>query len=386
MNLIDLIIVVWLVLAALRGYAIGLLRQGLSFGGFIAGLLAGALLAPYLSQSFDGIARLLVAVAVALVFAAVLSGTGDGVALRLQTKIKLGLAHRVNAIFGTVISILFVLLASWLIASTMTRLPLAGLSLAIERSAVIQLMNKLLPSPPVITDQLSKLITPYGFPEVFVGQEPSQDPAGPPATADVEAAAAKAAGSTVRIEGFACGNVVTGSGFVAAPTYVVTNAHVVAGVRKPIVLNQDQRQVADVVWFDSKLDLAVLRTNGQLPGPPLPLADTPLPRGTSVAVLGYPGGGPLVVSPAVVLRSQLAVGRDIYGTSISSRPIYALQTVIQQGNSGGPVVTADGRVAGVIFGQAVNGNAGYALTATGIADDLQAALARSAPVGSGPCL
>lgn len=386
MNLIDVIILAWLVSAALRGYAVGLLRQGLSFSGLVLGLVAGGLLAPYVSQPFDGSSRLLVAAMVALLLAAALGGLGDGLALRLQAKIKPHLAHRANAVLGILTGILFVLFSSWLIAATLTRLPFANLSLAIEQSAIIRTVNKIMPSPPALADQLSELVTPYGFPDVFVGQEPAQDPAGQPTTAEVEAAAAKATGSTVRIEGFACGNIVTGSGYVAAPTYVVTNAHVVAGVDRPIVLNQGQRQRAEVVWFDPAVDLAVLKTGGVLPGAPLPLADETLPRGTSLAVLGYPGGGELRVSPAVVLRSQPAIGRDIYGTAVSSRFIYALQTDVEQGNSGGPVVTADGEVAGVVFGEAVNGSAGYALTAEEIADDLGAALARSTPVDSGYCL
>lgn len=385
MNLIDFLILAWLVSAAVRGYTIGLVRQGMAFGGFMAGLLAGVFLAPYFSGFFTGSSQLLITVSMVLLLAAGLSGLADGFALRLLTKIKLTLAHRVNAVFGAVVGIVFVLLSSWLIAATMTRLPFANLSLAIEQSATIRQINKLLPVPPLITDQLGKIITHYGFPDVFVGDEPVQDTAGPPATADVEAAAAKAVGSTVRIEGFACGGVVTGSGFVAAPTYVVTNAHVVAGVPKPIVLNQGQRQMSEVMWFDPELDFAVLRTSGLLRGTPLPLANGAVSRGTSVAVLGYPGGGPLTVSPAVVLRSQIALGRNIYDTGLSSRQIYALQTAIEQGNSGGPVVTADGQVAGVIFGQALNGSAGYALTAAAIADDLKAALARSNPVSSGPC-
>lgn len=386
MNLIDVIILAWLVSAALRGYAVGLLRQGLSFSGFVLGLVAGGLLAPYISQPFDGSSRLLVAVMIAFLLAAALGGLGDGLALRLQAKIKPHLAHRANAVLGTLTGILFVLLSSWLIATTLTRLPFANISLAIEQSAIIQTVNKILPTPPALADQLGKLITPYSFPDVFVGPEPTQDPAGQPTTAEVEAAAAKAADSTVRIEGFACGNIVTGSGYVAAPTYVVTNAHVVAGVDRPIVLNQDQRQRAEVVWFDPVVDLAVLRTSGVLLGEPLPLTDGTLPRGTSLAVLGYPGGGALRVSPAVVLRSQFAVGRDIYGSAVSSRFIYALQTDVEQGNSGGPVVTADGEVAGVVFGEAVNDSIGYALTAEEIADDIAAALTRSAPVDSGHCL
>lgn len=386
MNLIDILILAWLIATALRGYSIGLLRQLLSFGGFVLGLAAGGWLAPFVLQHSQGAPRLLIAFGLALLIAAMLAGVGDGIGLRLQSRLKLPLAHYANAALGVVIGAVFVLVSSWLIASALTRLPFADISLAIERSAIIRVMNRVLPSAPGV-DRLGRLITPYGLPDVFVGPEPEVDPAGPPSTPEVEAAAAAARGSTVRIEGFACGGISTGSGYVAAPTYVVTNAHVVAGVREPIVFNQGIRQRAAIVWFDPQLDFAVLRTEAALPGTPLPLAAEVQRRGTSVAVVGYPGGGPLKVSPSVVLRSQLALGRDIYGSSLSTRQVYVLQSDIAQGNSGGPVVTAEGRVAGVVFGKAVTRQGiGYAITAQDFADELGEALGRTAAVSSGPCM
>jgi S1-C subfamily serine protease len=190
-----------------------------------------------------------------------------------------------------------------------------------------------------------------------------------------------------RVEGYACGDITTGSGFVAAPQYVVTNAHVVAGVRDPILLVQGKRYASKVVLFDPNEDFAVLRTNTALPVVALALSSEKAVRGTSTAVLGFPGGGALRVSPGIVLRSQLAIGRDIYDRGLISREIYALQAKIEPGNSGGPVVLPDGRVAGVIFGEAVSRDgAGYALTSLEIADSLKAALTRSTAVSSGTCL
>ena len=387
MNLIDIIIVIWLVSAVLRGYAVGLIRQALSFLGFFIGLALGGWLVPHVLDGFEGPSSLPIALIMILLIAAVFAGTGEGVGLRLQKLLKVRIAHMANAILGAVIGVIFVLFFSWFIATTAARLPLAGLSLAFERSAIVQLMDKVLPAAPDLTERLGQLLTPYGFPDVFIGEEPVLDPAGPPSTPEVEAAVRLASGSTVRIEGFACGGISTGSGYVAAPKYVVTNAHVVAGVTRPIVFNQDQRQRGMVVWLDPALDLAVIRTEGPLPGAPLELRTDVQERGTSVAVLGYPGGGPFHVSPGVVLRSQLAIGRDIYGQSLSSREIYVMQTEVAPGNSGGPVVTADGKVAGVVFGEAVARDGfGYAITARAIAESLGTALVRSTPVSSGGCM
>lgn len=387
MNLIDIIIIIWLVVAVSRGYAVGIIRQALSFIGFFLGLVIAGWAVPQVLGQFDQPSRILIALAVILVISAVFAGIGEAVGLRLQSKLKLKLAHRINAVLGSVVGAVFVLLSSWLIATTASRLPLANVSLSFEQSTIVRALTNLMPAAPTITDQLSQLLTPYGFPDVFVGPEPTLDPAGPPVTPEVNAAAAAASGSTVRVEGFACGGISTGSGYVAAPQYVVTNAHVVAGVRNPIIMNQGQRVAGSVVWFDPALDLAVVRTNWPLPGTPLALDESPSRRGTSVAVLGYPGGGTLTVSPGVVLRSQLALGRDIYGGSLSSREIYAIQAEVAPGNSGGPVVTAEGRVAGVIFGETATQNGiAYALTAPAIAESLETALGRTAAVNSGRCM
>lgn len=387
MNPVDIVILVWLILAALRGYSIGLIRHALSFFGFILGLLIAGWTSPFFFTGLEEPSRFFAALGYMLVLAAILAGVGDGIAIRLQQTMQVRLAHIANSTLGVFTGIAFVLFSTWLIASAMVHLPLASLSLLIERSAIVQTIHKVAPASSGVSDRLGQLINSYSFPDVFVGSEPGLESGGTPSSADVEAAAARASGSTVRIEGFACGGITTGSGFVAAPNYIVTNAHVVAGVNEPIVWNQGFRLRSQVVMFDPDTDLAVLRTGGTLPGTPLEMIRDVQPGGTSVAALGYPGGGPLKVSPALILRSQIAVGRDIYNSSISARNIYALQVDIAPGNSGGPVVMPDGRVAGVIFGKAVTREgAGYAITSQSIAADVDAALLRTAPVSSGQCV
>lgn len=387
MNLVDILILAWLVAAALRGYAAGLVRQVLSFGGLLLGLIIGSQVVPGVLPFVEGSSRLLLALSITVVLAGVLSGLGDRLALVLQDRVDLKPAHAFNAWFGVLSGVLFVVVSTWLVAAALTRLPFATVSLAVERSAIVQLLQRATPSAPDITGRIGALLQPYGLPDMFMGPEPGAVTAEAPATQEVEAAAARARGSTVRIESLACGGIVTGSGFIVAPTYVVTNAHVVAGSQQPVVLNLGQRQPATVVWFDEGLDFAVLRTAGQLPGAPLQLVKDLQPGGSGGAVLGFPGGGPLRVSPATVAGSQIALGRDIYGGSISSREIYTLRTDIAQGNSGGPFVMPDGRVAGLIFGESPNREGvGYAVTARAFADDLREALGRTSAASSGRCL
>ena len=168
------------------------------------------------------------------------------------------------------------------------------------------------------------------------------------------------------------GELGTGS-VIDASGRVVTNAHVVAGVRNPFVIDARGRHSASVVLFDPELDMAVLRAS-DLAGPPLALSSATASRGTGGAVLGYPGGGPFTVGAAAVLTDYAAIGRDIYGRGLITRHVYQLQAQVRPGNSGGPLVLADGTVAGVVFARSVtNGDVGYALAA----DAVRARLARA---------
>jgi S1-C subfamily serine protease len=137
------------------------------------------------------------------------------------------------------------------------------------------------------------------------------------------------------------------------------------------------------VLFDPKLDIAVLHVSG-LPDPPLAMTSASVPRGTDGAVLGYPGGGPLTTGPAVVLREETAVGRDIYGQSLTARDIYELNAQVRPGNSGGPLVSTGGSVIGVVFARSARDpNVGYALTSATVSSRI--ASRGSEPVSTGPC-
>lgn len=384
---IDLIILIWVVLAIGRGYQVGFLRQAFSFAGLLGGLLAASWLAPRLADNIGGSSnRLLLLLFVTMVIAIVGASVGELVSITLQSKISIKPVHTVNKSLGAVFSVCAVLLSAWLIASALMRMPIAGLGISLQRSRIISAMKNALPPAPAVIEKLGRIISPYGFPRVFVGDEPDIDSAGSPAAPEVEVASAKARASTVRIEGTGCGGVSVGSGFVTSPGYVVTNAHVVAGINQPIIWDHGERHRSVVVWFDSDVDLAVLKT-AILRGSPLPFAEKRADRGTSAAVLGYPGGGKLMIDPAVVLAARQAIGRDIYDKGISAREIYAVQASIEPGNSGGPMVLADGSVAGVMFGAAVNrSDLSYALTAQQIAPDVQVAVTRTEPVSTGPCI
>lgn len=387
MNAIDLFALLWILLSVVRGYYIGFLHQFLSLGGFISGLILGSWIAPTLAAQVDSSAgRLMVTLFSTIGLGLMLSLGGEYLAVLIHNKVKLQFARNVNAGLGMVFGAAATVVIMWLLFTGLGRLPLANIGLMIQESRTMQAIEKLMPGAPTVMERFGRLISPHGFPQIFVGNEPIVDPAGPPATPEVEAAAAHAQGSVVKIEGNACGGVSVGSGFVAANSFIITNAHVIAGVQEPIIVHHGTRYRAVTVWFDSRVDFAVLRVQN-LDAPVLPLTDVNVVRGKSAAILGFPGGGRLTIDPAVVLGTREAVGRDIYDRSFVTRQIYEVQGDIDQGNSGGPLVMPDGSVAGIMFGKSVTtDNISYALTSLEISDDLRAAIRENSPRSTGPCI
>jgi S1-C subfamily serine protease len=263
---------------------------------------------------------------------------------------------------------------------------LGDLGQAIQRSFVVRELDARLPPSPSVIARIQRFLDPLGFPRVFAGLEP--DPGPPvdlPGTSALQPAINEVSRSTVRVEALGCGGFLTGSGFVAARNLVVTNAHVIAGTSGITVRDGNEARRAVPVVFDPETDLAVLRVSG-LSGPPLTLATGELGRGTGGAVLGYPGGGPLTAGPAAVLQAFDAQGRDIYDDGLTTRAIYTIEATVRPGNSGGPFILPDGRVAGVVFARSVSdGSVGYALQASEVVHELQAANAQSSEVGTGRC-
>jgi len=177
-----------------------------------------------------------------------------------------------------------------------------------------------------------------------------------------------------------------------APGLVVTNAHVVAGIASPDVIDSTGRHSTSVALFDPRLDIAVLRVPG-LTDPVLPIHTDAVGRGTTGVVLGYPNGGPLTARKAGVAAVFEANGLDIYGSSQTTRQIYQLDAVVQPGNSGGPLVAsgdpgiANGTVIGVVFARSTsNTDVGYALAMPAVATDVAHAEATRKTVGTGSCV
>ena len=182
----------------------------------------------------------------------------------------------------------------------------------------------------------------------------------------------------------ACSRRIEGSGFVYAPERVMTNAHVVAGVKNPLVEVDGRTVSARVVVYDPQRDLAVLYVRG-LRAAPLAFAG-PAPAGSDAVVVGYPQDGPFRADAARVRETQRARGPDIYGASTVVREVYALRALVQPGNSGGPLLDPQGRVLGVVFAAAADDDdTGYALTAAEVSSDAERGRTATTAVGTQGC-
>ena len=389
MNALDLLLLVLVALSGVAGYRRGFTLQAFGFGGLLIGLVAGALLAPLIGGVVDGPnARAGIAVLVLLAVAALGNAAGwfVGVRARDRASTKFGKA---DSVAGSAVAVVASLLAIWFLSLNLVNGPFPAVASEIRGSAVVRTLDAALPQPPSLLAQVRRLFNRFGFPDVFSGIPPlPAEPVSPPTQQEARAAGEAAASSTVQVIGPACDAIQEGSGFVAAEGYVVTNAHVVAGMDDPQVRSAVGGSTdATTVLFDPDLDLAILSI-ADTPGPPLPLATELLERGAPGAVLGYPEGGPLDVRRAAVRRTFAnVVGLDIYGHGEVDRQVLELQTLVRPGNSGGPFVLPDGRVAGVVFAASSSDeDVGYAIAATEVDDPLRSAIGRTTPVDTGPCI
>jgi S1-C subfamily serine protease len=387
MTVLDVLILVAVATAVWRGLALGAVVPLLTYGGVGAGLVAGAAAAPRAAGLVtDPTANVVVTLVCLIAGPLLLGGLGRYVGFRLSSGLQRARLGRLDAAAGAVVAGGATLLAAWLVGSLLATVPSPPVAAAAQRSFVMRKLDRLMPPAPAVFARIDRLIAAGGLPQVFAGLEPPPASAQPlPAETTVRAAADRAAGSVVKIVGPACGMLQEGSGFVAAPSLVVTNAHVVAGVSSPVVIDRAGRHKATTLVFDPNTDVAVLRTSG-LAGRPLPLQPATVGPGADGAVIGFPGGGPLDVEPAVVLARFQAVGRDIYSRRLVARQVYQLRSRVRPGNSGGPFVDLEGRVVGVVFSRSVfRESIGFALTTPDVATHLRQAELVSQPVRTGPC-
>jgi S1-C subfamily serine protease len=388
-DLLDGIIVLAVVVAAIHGARRGAAVQLVTFAGFVAGLAFGVALVLAIAPHVHGsTAKTLVAVALLLVPSGVLAGAGRRVGELAGARLRRRRAGVVDAALGSAVAVAGTLVVCWLFASVLIDSSTAVISSQIGGSAIVRGISEAMPPVPDEFSAVERYLSNSGFPVVLVNALP--EPVGPvrlPTDAQVAHVEHLVDASTVKIQALGCGNTeLEGSGFVVGPGLVVTNAHVVAGTDRIAVLAPGSSYQATPVLFDPVLDLALLRTR-PLGLPVLTLDPGFVERGTPAVVLGYPEDGPLTLDKAGVQARYVAEGRDIYSTGLTTRTVYTLQAIVRQGNSGGPLVDVDGEVIGVVFSRSASQpDIGYALASPAVRREVDAVLASTTKVSTQACV
>ncbi len=387
MNALDFVLAAFIIIEALQGARIGLVQSFMTLASFWLGLILGALLAPLSIGLVDNTnTKLMLGVMTVFGLATLCGIVGTNIGHHLHQASERLRLQKVNAALGAAFSVVVTVGLIWLSSALFTGLPYRGLNAQIRSSAIMHAVSVNLPPAPAVLAKIPSLLSPYNFPQVFIGREPRPRTVVDSATeAEITSAVAKAGPATVKIESVGCGGLVFGTGFVIAPNIVLTNAHVIAGINRPTIDTENSRLSGMPVYFNPDQDVALVWVD-DLDVTPLQLSDISYPPDTSAVVLGYPGGGPFRAEPATILETIGAKGRDIYGVKPTLRVVYALQTIVESGNSGGPLVLPDGTVIGLIFARSdAYENLGYALTSAQV-KSLVAEADTSQEIQTGTCV
>jgi S1-C subfamily serine protease len=312
---------------------------------------------------------------------------------RIRSRITWQPVRALDAIGGAALSMAAVLVVAWALGVAVSGAKLPWASSEVRSSAVLDHVDGVMPAEAVqALGSFNAVVGSSFFPRYLepFARERIVDVGPPPGRIGRDPDVRRAADSVYKVRGEnVCQRGVEGSGFLYGKdaqgrARVMTNAHVVAGVRKPDVLVGEREVSATVVYYNPDIDVAVLAVDG-LKGKQLRFDPHARPR-QPAAVLGYPQDGPYDVQAARLRGEQRLRSPDIYGDGAVVRQVYSLRSLVRPGNSGGPLVSSAGRVLGVIFAASVtDGSTGYALTAGQVADAAASGLTRSRGVSTGGC-
>ncbi|QER88587.1 MarP family serine protease [Streptomyces tendae] len=389
MDLLDILLMLVVLAYAASGYRRGLVAGCVSLAGFVGGAVVGVWILPWVMDLVTpGTTRATVAAVFTVLLPAVVGHELAGrLGLRLRRELDRGPLRVADGVGGAAANAVAVLIVAWVAASVLGASSSPLITSAIRDSRLLGAVQDAMPdTTPAWFSRATSALTEAGFPQVFNPFEnESTAEVAAPSGDNVTAAATRAAQrSTVKVEGVAGTQGREGSGFVYAREHVMTNAHVVAGIDEPTVRvgGVGRTYEARVVLFDPRKDVAVLHVP-DLRAPVLAFDDD-AERGEAAVVAGYPQDGDLNLQAATVAARVQARGQNIYSDGPVTREIYSIRSTVRPGNSGGPLLTTDGRVFGVVFARSTSdAETGYVLTADEVADEAARAAEATTPVDTG---
>lgn len=397
MSWVDLVVIALALVAGVSGWRHGVAVAFLSFIGVLTGAVIGVRLAPVLVAGIESTTtRIIVSILVVVLLVAIGETTGVFFGRRIRERITGEGSLVVDSTLGSVLQALTVVIASWLVALPLASASFPGLAAGVRGSEVLGFVDSVMPAQAqALPEELGNLLDNSGFPRILrspFDQTPIEE-VGPPDPALASSqAVANAAPSVLKVRGRApsCQRALEGTGFVVGPGVVITNAHVVAGTDDVGVEVQDSRGRTDelpgeVVLYDPNVDVAVIRVP-ELEAPVMQFRPQPATAGEDVIVLGYPLDGPFTATSGRVRQMITLQGPDIYDDGEVSREVYTVRAVVRSGNSGGPMIDANGQVVGVVFGAALDDSeTGFVLTNAQVSASVNPQAQLGQEVDTGEC-
>jgi len=368
MSWVDLVIVIIVILAGLRGFAEGAIRQVVGIVGFGAGFLLGTMIAPSLSTRFIHDSwRPAVAIFIIIVVSimgGIVGGYLGGLLAKVAHVLLLGVVDR---IVGIVVGVVTALVFCWLAAGLLATTTWGSIASGIQQSKILSAMNGVMPPVPSIVAKVEALFPKVDLPDVFarVVAPTLPTPVNPKDLGPLVASVSGPKAVQKVLATGACSYNSEGTAFFVTATEAVTNAHVVAGYHTITVGGAP----AEVALYDPKNDLAVLRVPSVDATPLALLGAEPSPD-TRVTVVGFPLDASRTAAPGYYEGEITGEGRDIYDQALLSKTLLAIEVDVSPGNSGSPVLV-DGQVAGVVESKLLSeASTAYAIPLSTLENDL----------------
>lgn len=363
----DLIIAFASCVTFFFGWRQGAFASVLSAVGVVSGIVLSVAFLPLVAAyTANPTLTLLLGIGVMVLIAGIGNLLGGLAGSRLRQSIRTRAAMTVDSLLGAVFQVFALLLVVWFVATPLVGRVTGPVGEGLSNSRVLTAVDQL--TPPVIDNlpaRLAATLSESGLPPLVSPFTGAREVEPPNILIDDTAMVDRVRPSVVYVLADApqCSRRLMGSGFVISPDTILTNAHVVAGTDTVHVETVNGTVEATVVFYDPDTDLAVLHSAG-LDLPALQWAEDAASTGDDAVVMGFPEGGPFEARPVRIRDKIIVNGPNIYATTRVDREAYSLRGTIRHGNSGGPLLTTDGDVLGVIFGTAVDeSETGYALSA-----------------------
>ncbi|CAM3569897.1 MarP family serine protease [Nocardioides zeicaulis] len=390
MNVLDWCLLALVGIYALSGYWQGFVTGAFATAGLLLGGLGGIWAAPLaLGDAAPSLWVSLGALFIVIISASLGQAVLQFVGARIRDRITWQPVRALDAVGGSALSAVAVLLVAWALGVAVSGTRIGAITPLVRDSTVLAKVDETLPpDASKVLQAFNNVVGTTFFPRYLEPFAPERivavKPGDPRMLTDPDVVAAQPSVAKVRGAN-GCGGGVEGTGFFFSPGRLMTNAHVVAGVTRPEVEVAGTSVVASVVLYDPDLDIAVLALPD--PGVPSLKLDLTAEPEDDIAVVGYPEDGPYDVRSGRIRSQQRLRSPDIYGEGTVIRQVYSLRALIRPGNSGGPVLTSAGDVAGMVFAASVSDrDTGYALTASQVAESAAQGITNESPVDTGTCV